>query len=88
MRNLVYPSAQVRAAALREDIRDCGLAVWAGLLGAVAVGLLIGTVDSLAVRGVLAGVMVMCVAVAVFYAGYGVRLRGRLARLKSEVRHE
>jgi len=88
MKFIVYPSASVRAAALRKDIRDCGLAVAAGGLAAVAFVLLIQTTGNLVLRAVLAGDAVMCAAVAVFYAGYGVRLRGRLARLQSEVRHE
>jgi hypothetical protein len=88
MKFTVYPSAQLKAAALRDDIRDCGLAVAAGAFGALAFVLLIGTTENLVLRGVLAGDAVICAAVAVFYAGYGVRLRGRLARLKSEVRHE
>jgi hypothetical protein len=88
MKFTVYPSAQLKAAALRDDIRDCGLAVAAGVLSTGALVLLMQTTDNLLLRGVLAGDAVICAAVAVFYAGYGMRLRGRLARLQSEVRHE
>lgn len=88
MKFTVYPSAQIKLAAAREDLRACWVAVAAGIVGTLAFALLVGKCNEVVLRAVMLGNALICAATGLFYACFLVVLARRVKQLESEVRHE